>query len=169
MDLRFLVTATRARVYLLWAILAPAGFVTTHFYQNHNVNYVWMGISLVGLGYMWRVMPLRVVQMRHIFLSWLVPIVAGIIFTGALFYLHEPWAGNAIAHLGAIWLGIMAIGYFLNGLADSPSSMYWFAVILNAGFAVACLFDVFLPAQYLVAAIVSAWSMLFLWLFRSDV
>jgi hypothetical protein len=168
MDLRFLITATRARIYLLWAILVPAGFVATHFYQNRNIIYVWAAIALIGLGYMYRVMPLHVVQMRRIFMAWLVPIALGILLTGALLYIHQPWATNSIEHLGAIWMGIIAIGYLLNAAFDHPSGLYWFAAILNVGFGVACLYDLFLPVQYLVAAIVSVWSLLFLWLFRSD-
>lgn len=168
MDLRFLITATRARIYLLWAALVPAGFVATHFYQNHNIIYAWLAIAIIGLGYMYRAMPLHVVQMRHIFMAWLVPITLGLIGTGALLYIHQSWATNSIDHLGAIWMGIIGIGYILNSMVDRPSGYYWFAAILNVGFGVACLYDLFLPVQYLVAAFVSAWSLLFLWLFRSD-
>jgi len=170
MDLKYLVTATRPRVYLLWAVLVPIGFVATHFYQNHNINYLWVTIAIIGLGYMYKVMPLRVGQLRKIFLAWLVPITGGIIISGAVFYIHGSFAGNLIGHLGALWLAVMAVGYFLNGLVDAPSTWYWFAAILNAVAAVAVYaVHALVASQYLIAAVVSAMSMLLLWLLRSEV
>jgi hypothetical protein len=169
MDLKYLVTATRPRVYLMWAVLLPAGFVATHFYQQQAINILWVFISIVGLGYMYKVMP-RVHQMHRIIFAWFVPILAGMIVSGGLFYVHTHSAVHLISHLGAFWLGVMAFGYFWNGLVDRPSGWYWFAAILNAAAAFACYqYDAFVDVQYLVAAIVSAWSMLNLWLFRSDI
>lgn len=170
MDFKYLVTATRARVYLLWAILVPAGFVATHYHQQHNINYLWIALSVIGLVYMWRVMPIRVVQMRNILLAWLVPIAIGIMVTGGAFYIHNATAGNFIGHLGAFWLLVMAVGYLLNGLFDPPSGWYWFNAALNVAAAVVCYeWQDAVNVQYLIAAVVSAWSMLNLWLFRSDV
>jgi hypothetical protein len=167
-DLQYLTQTTRARVYLLWAILAPVGFIATHFYQARNINMVWTIISVIGLGYMYKVMPLRVGQMRRIFMSWLVPIVLGMIASGAAFYVDGADAANFIAHLGAVWLIVMGVGYLLNGLVDPPSRWYWFAAVLNIAAGVAIYaFDDLLSAQYLIAAVVSAWSMLNLWIFRS--
>lgn len=169
MDFKYLVTATRARVYLLWTILLPIGFVATNFYQNHNINFVWGVIAIIGLGFMYKVMPMGVGQMRKIFLAWLVPIVFGMIVSGLVFYIHGPFTGNLIGHLGAFWLGVMAVGYVLNGLVDPPSTWYWTAAILNAVAAVACYeVHALILSQYLVAAIVSGLSMGLLWLLRSE-
>ena len=168
MELRYLVTDTRARVYLLWAILAPLGFVATHFYQQYMINVLWAVIAIVGLGFMGKVMPLRVGQMRKIFAAWLVPIFLGMCVSGLVFYVDATWAYQLMGHLGAFWLGMLALGYFLNGLVDSPSGWYWLAVALNAVASVACFtLAPFEQGQYLVAAIVSGWSMVNLWLFRS--
>jgi hypothetical protein len=167
-DLQYLTQTTRARIYLLWAILASGGFIATHYYQDRNINIVWTVISVVGLGYMFKTMPLRVGQMRRIFLAWAVPIVLGMLVSSAAFYFETAAAANFIAHLGGVWLLILAAGYLLNGLVDPPSHWYWFAVALNVVAGITCLtVDSLLSVQYLVAAVVSAWSMLNLWIFRS--
>ena len=167
-DWDFLFSDTRARVYLLWAVLAAGGFIVTHFYQRQQINGLWFLVSLVGLGYMYRVMPLRIKQMRNIFLAWLIPIVVGLAVSGFVFRFSSSLAAALIANLGAFWLMVMAAGYFLNGLVDKPSTWYWFAAALNFIAGLFCFtVDSFTSAQYLVAAIVSAWSMLNLWLLRT--
>jgi hypothetical protein len=171
MDWKFLLIDTRARVYLLWAVLGTIGFVATHFFQLHIINAVWTAISLVGLGYMYKVMPLSVRQMRHIFLAWLVPIFIGMCVSGIIFYVHTPLTAYLMSHLGAFWLAVMAVAYFWNGIVDSePADWYWFAFVLNGAAAALCFWhEPFTDGQYLVAAVVTAWSMLNLWLFRSSV
>lgn len=171
MDLKFLLIDTRARVYLLWAVLGAVGFLATHFYQERAINGAWTAISLVGMGYMYKVMPLSVRQMRHIFLAWLVPVAVGMIVSATVFVVDLPVASQLLAHLGAFWMALMAVGYFLNGLADSePVEWYWVAFVLNGAAAALCFwYDAFTAAQYLIAAVVTAWSMLNLWLFRSSV
>lgn len=161
---------TRSRVYLLWTILAPLGFVLTHYYQQRTINIAWTIIAVIGLGFMYKVMPLRVQQMRRIWLAWLVPIAVGMAVSGGLFYLDSIAAAELIGRLGALWLGIMAIAYALNGLADRPGGWYWFAAAINAAAAIACYSIIeFTQVQYVIAAIVTAWSMLNLLLFRTDV
>lgn len=161
-----LVMTSRGRVYLAWALLVPFGFVATHFYQFQRINSLWLAISVIGLGYMAKVMPLRVKQMRNIFLSWLVPLAFGMIVSAAVFRVDS--IGFLIEYLGVFWLGVMAVGYLLNGIFDRPSGWYLFAAAINILAATACLlsYDILLQ-QYLLAAIVSAWSMLNLWLFRT--
>jgi hypothetical protein len=167
-DLRYLTNTTRARIYLLWAILVPIGFIATHYHQEHSINILWTVISVIGLGYMYKVMPMRVNQMRRIFAAWLIPIVLGIILTGSAFYINTGDAANFIAHLGGFWLLVMGVGYILNGLVDAPALWYWIAAALNISAGIACLtIDALLPSQYLIAAIISAWSMFNLWIFRS--
>ncbi len=166
LDIKFLLNDTRARVYLLWAFLASTGFVVTHYYQKHEINVLWFGISVIGLGYMFKVMPLKVKSMRAIFLAWLIPITIGMSVSAAVFYI-DAWA-QLIAYLGAFWLFVMATGYVLNGLVDAPSTWYLVAALLNVVAGFACFYiDSFTTAQYLVAAIISGWSMLNLWIFRT--
>lgn len=165
-DWKFLIQDSRAKVYLLWAFLSGAGFAATHYYQHKNINGVWTVISLIGLGYMAKVMPLKIKQMQHIYASWIVPIVIGMTVSGAVFYI-DSWAG-LIRYLGAFWLIVMATGYFLNGLVDPPSPVYWFAAVINLVVGLLCfMVGPFTEVQYLLAAIVSAWSMLNLWLLRT--
>ena len=167
MDLKYLFIATRQRVYLVWAVLATAGFVATHFYQKHAINALWTVLAAIGLLYMYRVMPLKVRQMQRIIGVWAGTIIAGMVVSGAVFYIGGAAASQLIGQLGAFWLAVMAVGYALNGLVDRPAAWYWFAAVINVIAAVLCWrVDSFLSQQYLVAAIVTAWSMVNLWLFR---
>lgn len=168
-DWQYLLLDTRARVYLLWAMLTAIGFTATHYYQAYLINGFWALLSFIGLGYMVLVMPLKVRQMQRIFLAWGATIAAGMAVSAAVFYSSSAAAGNIIAHLGAFWMLVMAVGYAWNGLVDRPATWYWFAAGLNLLFGVLCFtVDAFAAAQYLIAAIVSAWSMLYLWLFRAS-
>lgn len=167
-DWRYLTGTTRARIYLLWAIMLPVGFVATHLHQQKSINGLWFLISVIGLWYMYRAMPMAVKQMQRIFGAWLLPIGVGMVVSGLVFYVDGTFAAQLTAHLGAFWLVVMGIGYFLNGLVDAPSRWYWFAAALNVAAGIACfVVDPLAASQYLIAAIVSAWSMLNLWLFRS--
>jgi hypothetical protein len=167
LDLRMLLGESRPRVYLLWAFLTTIGFTATHFYQDPNINIVWIIISIVGLGYMYQVMALRVKQMRQIFLAWLVPISAGIVLS--VIAAQTDLLPGLLGYLGSFWLLISAVGYAWNGAVDPPSKWYYIASGVNIIAAAACYYSVSLSQnQYLVAAAVSAWSMLSLWLYRSD-
>ncbi|MBA3758070.1 hypothetical protein H0X10_00335 [Candidatus Saccharibacteria bacterium] len=167
-DWGYLFNETRARVYLVWAVLIPTGFVATHYYQRKEINAFWAILSVIGLVYMYKVMPLRVSQMKKIFNVWLITIIAGMVVSGLVFYSETAAAGKLIANLGAFWLVVMAVGYAWNGLVDAPARWYWFAAILNIVVAVLCYTnDAFSAGQYLLAAVVTAWSMLNLWLFRT--
>lgn len=168
-DFSQLFATTRARVYFVWGVLATGGFIATHFYQDQNINYVWFVLSVIGMGYMYKVMPLRVVQMRNIFLAWLIPIIFGSAVSIAVFYVQTPLAGNLLANLGAFWMIVMAVGYLANGLVDPPSKFYWIATAVNLLGGIACfMVDPLVAQQYLIAAVVSAWSMFSLWLFRAS-
>lgn len=166
-DLRDILDETRARVYLLWACLTATGFTATHYYQNKNINALWFLLAVAGLFYMYRVMPLRVTQMKDIYLSWLVPITLGIIITAIT--VHTDFLLDLFPYLGPFWLAIMALGYFWNGVFDPPRVWYFLAAAVNIAAAAVCYFsDPFTAVQYLVAGIVSAWSLLMLTIFRSD-
>lgn len=166
-DWRYMFNDTRARVYLLWAFLATSGFIITHYHQQKQINGLWFLVILLGLGYMLKVMPMRVSKLRRIFLSWLIPLVFGLTISVLAFYIGD--LAGLIGYLGAFWLLIMAIGYFINGLVDAPGAWYFAAAAANAFAALAVMnFDQLLSVQYLLAAVVTAWSMLNLWLFRVE-
>lgn len=163
---KFLINDTRSRVYLLWAIIVTGGFIATHYFQRKEINPVWTLLSLVGLGYMAYVMPLKIRQMRRILLAWLVPITFGMIISGLAFRVDS--LAGVIPYLGVFWLVVMAAGYTWNGLVDPPGFWYWFAAGLNIIAALLCyFFEPFTLQQYLVAAVISGWSMLYLWLLRT--
>lgn len=151
---------------MLWAVLVLAGFIATHFNQQQSINLMWFVISVVGLGYMLKVMPLRIKKLRLIYLSWFVPITVGLVFSTLVF--KTAALSVYISYLGSYWLFVMAVGYFLNGLADPPAKIYWYNTCLNAlaGLLIAMIGNL-LPVQYLIAAGVSAVSMLNLWLLRT--
>lgn len=165
-DWFYLLHASRARVYLLWAVIGAGGFIWTHYWQLQRINLVWTVISLIGLVYMWRVMPLKVKKMRQIFLAWLVPIVFGMVVSILAFQVDS--LAKVIPYLGVFWLAVMTVGYLWNGLVDKPAGWYYFAVVLNLAAAALCYYSAaYLEYQYIVAAIVTAWSMLYLWLLRT--
>jgi hypothetical protein len=165
-DWFYLLHASRARVYLLWAVLGFVGFMATHFWQVKQINAVWTLISILGLGYMWRVMPMRIGKMKQIYLSWLVPILFGMIISAAAFQIDR--VAVIVPYLGVFWLLVMAVAYLWNGLVDKPMTWYVFAAIINTLAAALCYFvPEFLLYQYVVAAIITAWSMLYLWLLRT--
>ena len=164
----YLFIETRARVYLLWAIIVITGFVATHYYQRKTINAAWFTLSLIGLGYMFKVMPLKVRQMQQIFWAWLIPITVGMAVSGLVFYVEANWAYELVAHLGAFWLIVIAVGFTWNGLVDPPSFWYSFAAVICLATGIQCFIHPgWTSVQYLIAAIVSGWSMINLWLFRS--
>lgn len=106
--------------------------------------------------------------MKYIFTVWSVTILAGMFVSGLVFYLSSDLAGYLTGRLGAFWMILLAVGYAANGIVDRPAGWYFFAAALHLFFGVLCFMsDYFLPVQYLVAAVLSAWSMLFLWLYRT--
>lgn len=162
-----LLHSSRGRVYLTWAAICGIGFVTTHFYQDPNINPFWFVISAIGFFYMFRVMPLRVQQTRNIYLSWLIPIVIGIAISGLA--VRTGLFPSLVGYLGPFWLLVMAVGYFWNGLSDIKGGWYYVAAGINVVAAgLIYTFDGLLPVQYLLAAVVTVWSMLMIWAFYSD-
>lgn len=166
-DWNFLFSETRARIYLLWAGLTVIGFSAAHSSRKDLViNSFWVILSIVGLGYMYRVMPMRLQQAKRIWQAWFWPITIGLVVSFAAFYVRPLFA--IVPYLGSFWLLVMAVGYALNGRVDPPSLWYWLAAGLNVAAAVLCaLSPDFQAVQWLVTAAVSGWSMLNLWLFRS--
>lgn len=154
--------STRGRVYLLWALLLAIGYIATFYVQRQQINAVWLVLSATGLGYMFRVMPLRLAMMRRIYLAWLVPIAIGMAVSAAVFYV-DILTVELLAYLGAFWLLVQAVAFTWNGLVDPPGAWYYIVAAINLVAAVACYaWQPLLPYQYLVAATVSVWSMLML-------
>jgi hypothetical protein len=160
--------STRAKVFLLWAAIVGVGFVATHYYQHPNINGVWFVLSAIGFYYMYRVMPMNVRQMKHIYASWLIPITIGIGISAVA--VRTNMLPGLVGYLGVFWLLIMAGAYVWNGLVDRPLFWYLIAALINIGAAALCYYiEGMLQYQYLIAAVASVWSMLNLWLFRSEV
>ncbi len=114
-----------------------------------------------------KAMPLRVSQMKNIYLAWLVPISFGIIVSGLVFYVDS--LAELIGYLGAFWLIVQSAGFLWNGLVDPPSHWYYIVAAVNFAAGLACYsFDSLIAIQYLVAAIVTAWSMMMLWVYRTS-
>lgn len=167
-DWKYLLSEARARIYLLWAALTGVGFLAAHYSKSaNNINLFWILLSVVGLGYMLKVMPMRMKPAKQIFWAWAVPIAFGAVVSILAFRVRA--LAELSQYLGAFWLLVMAASYFLNGLFDAPSTWYWVAVGLNVAGALAIIVsESLLPGQWLLAAIISVWSMLNLWLFRSE-
>ncbi len=166
-DLRIMFASSRGRVYLVWAAICGVGFVWTHYYQNPNINIIWTILSIVGFVYMYKVMPLKIDQMKKIFMAWLVPITIGMVWS--VLAVRTDLMPELVPDLGAFWLIVMAAGYIWNGLVDAPA--LWYYVVASANIVLAALIytntDLY-NVQYLLIAVVSLWSMLMLWVFRAD-
>lgn len=167
LDLKFLLLDIRARVYLLWAAIVAIGYVSTHYYQNKNINFVWFFLSLAGFYYMYRAMPLGVEQMKKIYAAWLIPISFGLIVS---IVSARGWLlTDLVGYLGSFWLLVTAAGFIWNGLVDRPMTWYLAAAVLCViGAAVVYFNTTFLIAQYLVAGTITTWAMLNLVIFRTD-
>lgn len=166
-DFYHLTHDTRARVYLLWAVITGVGYTTTQYYQHPNINFIWFILSAIGFVYMYKVMPLRVKQMRNIFLSWAIPISLGI--GVSIVTVRTDFMPELVGYLGVFWLLVSAVGYFWNGIFDDISLWYFVAAGVNVTSAAICYFyEPLLISQYFFAGVVSVWSMLMLWVFRSD-
>lgn len=156
----------RAQVYLLWAVIVAGGYLHLHFSPDDNHIFTWAIASAVAFGYMLYTMPMKQAKMRAIFAAWFVPITVGFIITIAAF--ENDNLTGLIPYLGAVWAAVQALGFALNGLVDPPSGWYWFAAIANLLLAVALfVFSPLFGFQYLLLGIVTSWSMLNLWVFRS--
>lgn len=118
------------RVYLVWAILLGMGFAATQFHQEANINWLWLVISLVGLGYMVRQTRLpefRTAGLAHLYfvgLVWTLVIAQGMILSVLPFVGRTPLAALG-QYLGVFWLWQMGLGHWLNGLVDPPRLPYW--------------------------------------------
>jgi hypothetical protein len=155
------------RVYLVWAIIVFTGFIATHFYQRPGINYLWLALSLMGLGYMnfqLQQMRYREPALLYIGLLWLLTIAFGLIVS-VMAFVYEPLA-NMIAYLGIFWLFLMGLAHILNRVVD-PSRAY----LISGGFqilagAICFIFEPLLPMQYLVAGLVGGLAMVWLIVFR---
>lgn len=158
---------SRSQVYLLWAVLTGVGYAATHLYQQQLINVLWLVVSIIGLGFMSKVMPMRVTQMKKIYLAWLVPITCGIAVSVSVFYIDT--LAVLIGYLGAFWLVVQSVGFFWNGVVDPPSKWYFIVAGVNLAAGILCfMIDALEPIQYLVAAAVTVWSMLMLWIYRTS-
>jgi hypothetical protein len=155
------------RVYLVWAIIVFTGFITTHFYQRPEINYLWLVLSAMGLGYM----GLLLKQMRfwqqkllYIGLLWLLTITFGLTIS-VIVFVYQP-LGEMSAYLGIFWLLLMGLAHILNHVVD-PSQVYLQSGGIQILTGTICfIFEPLLSIQYLAAGLVGALAMVWLILFR---
>lgn len=158
------------RVFLAWALIVLVGFFFTYMSLASGpsvVNLAWVVLALGGLVYSKTQMPFSEKAFRNIFLAWTVIIVAGIALSHSMYY----WPPLLVysQYLGAIWLGLMALGHAVTGLIDKKK-LYILTTLLQiiAGVCIVLL----LPAiptlfalQYLLAGLVGAAAMALLILY----
>ncbi|MEN9225581.1 MAG: hypothetical protein Q6L60_00670 [Thermostichus sp. HHBFW_bins_43] len=154
------------RVYLVWAILLGIGFAATQFHQEANINWLWLVISLIGLGYMVRQTSLpefRSAGLAHLYfvgLVWTLVIALGLIFSVLPFIGRTPLTALS-QYLGVFWLFQMGLGHWLNGTVDPPRRPYWITGGIQILAGIVCLVWG-LELQFLVAGGIGALAMLLL-------
>lgn len=154
------------RVYLVWAVLLGIGFAATQFHQEANINWLWLVISLIGLGYMVRQTSLpefRTAGLAHLYfvgLVWTLVIAQGMLLSVLPFVGRTPLAALS-PYLGVFWLWQMGLGHWLNGLVDPPRLPYWITGGIQILAGVACLLWG-LEWQFAVARGIGALAMLLL-------
>ncbi len=158
------------RVFLVWALVILVGFVFTYMslaLGPSTINLVWVGLALIGLVYSKMQMSFSEKAFRNIFLAWTVIIVGGIALSHSMYY--WPPLLMYSQYLGAIWLGLMALGHAVTGLIDKKK-VYILTTLLQliAGVCIVLLLPS-VPAlfvlQYLIAGLVGAAAMLLLILY----
>lgn len=151
-----------SRVYFVWAAIVLIGFTATQFHQLPDINWLWLALSAIGLGYMGLLLlqpQNRSPSLLYTGLVWLLTIGFGLAIS-ALACLTAPLAG-LLVYLGSFWLFLMGIGHFLNGIVDPPLNPYLMSGGIQLLAGVTCL--IFLPVQtfqYLVAGLVGAAAMI---------
>ncbi len=149
-------------VFLAWAIAELIGWLLTHFvFQDPRANWVWLVLSVLAFIPMVLYMPWKQPKMRSILLLWLISVAFGMVVSFLAFYL--PFLVWIAGWLGAFWLILMGITFFLNAIWWSPKQCIVGGVVqVLAGVAVILLPGALLINQYLVAAVAGTLGMLIL-------
>lgn len=148
-------------VFSGWAVILFVGFVVTHFYQDFNINWVWLVLSILGLGLMYKYMPFNVPVLKNTYLNWAGIILFGMFISFLVFLVEDLfWL---IGYLGVFWLMIMGIGHLTNKPLYPSQKGFIPAGLLQILAGVACiLYEPLLTYQYLIAAVASSVGMLLL-------
>ena len=148
------------KIFLVWAILLLIGFGATHFYPAPRVNILWTILALFGLGYMKSQLPFAQRAYRHIFLTWLIIIVLGLIISASSFY--YPPLYFLLAYLGIFWLLLLGIGHLSTGLITKRKKFYKTALAHGIAAILIAMVPAFFGVQYLAAGVVASLSMVWL-------
>jgi len=152
---------------LVWAIIVFIGFIATHFYQLPGINYLWLVLSLIGLGvmgFLLKQMHFQELKLLYIGLLWLLTVAFGLTIS-AIAFVYEPLAEMS-AYLGIFWLFLMGLAHILNKIVD-PSRAYLISGGLQILTGTICfIFEPLQTMQYIAAGVVGALAMVWLILFR---
>ncbi len=160
MNLGLMLKNTRYKVYLLWAGILFVGFLATNAYQSENINGVWFLFSVIGVGYMLRVMPLQSKIMKAIFINWIAVIVLGLFISFLVFHL-QALASLQIT-LGVFWMILLSLGFIINGFIEKKPQYYFGASIMFIPAIAVMLFSSLIVAQFVMAALGTSLAMIYL-------
>jgi hypothetical protein len=155
------------RVYLVWALVIFVGFIATQFHQLPDINYLWLFLSLIGLGYMalqLKQIKFKNLQLLYIGLLWLLTIAFGMAVS-ILCFVYEP-LGEVSAYLGIFWLLLMGIAHLFNGMVDRNRTYFLTGGVQIIAGAIGFMFEPLQTMQYLAAGIIGAGAMVWLILSR---
>ena len=149
-------------VFFVWGVVELVGWLTTEYWPDPRVNWVWLGLTIIGLVPMFMYMPWKNRKLRNILVLWVVTVTLGMAASFAAFT-WEPlmWLPG---YLGAFWLVLMGVAFLINAIWWTPGLFIVGGVAQIIAGVLAFTVTFFMIWQYIVAAIIGSGAMFLLML-----
>lgn len=148
-------------VFFVWGVVELIGWVWTHYWQAPGINWVWTGLTIIGLIPMFMYMSFKVAKLRNILVLWIVVLAFGMVASFGSF----GWPGFgwlSPINLGGFWLVLMGVAFLVNALWWTPSTFIAGGVLQVAAGAAAWAMPSLYAYQFLIAAVVGSGAMFLL-------
>ncbi len=147
-------------VFFTWGVVELVGWLATHYWPDPRVNWVWLGLTVIGLIPMVKYMSLKVPKMRKILTLWAVALAIGMVASFGSFV--WPWLFWLPAYLGGFWLILMGAAFVVNALWWTPKLFVIGGLAqIAAGIGTMTVMTLTIY-QYIVAAVVGSGAMFLL-------
>ena len=148
-------------MFFTWGIVELVGWLSTHYWQTPGINWVWVGLSVVGLIPMFMYMSFKAPKMRNILLLWIGVLVVGMVASfGAFGWPGFGWLSPI--NLGAFWLVLMGIAFLINAIWWTPSTFLAGGVLQITAGTISWTVPAVGAYQFIVAAVVGSGAMFLL-------